>query len=567
MLKIAGQFQRLIGLCVRSPGGKINLALFLLITALTLGSVYASVRLVEWTGAFYSAVEKVNASEVLRQIGVFGIIVALNSARHLLAEYLRKVLEIRWRRALTDVAIDRWTANKAFWHLAQAKTDRIDNPDQRIAEDCRLFVSGLLSETLDLISRIVGLVSFIAILWGLSDFPLSLAFIGIDLDIPHYMVWAAFLYVAISSALTHLLGRQLKGLFAEQQHREADFRYAMARWRTSFDEVALSDGEDAEKRIFRTRFDALAANWRKLITRELILGGFTYPFNHSVLRIPLFLALPGYLAGHVAFGGLMQLSTAFSQVVTTLSWFIFSYRDLADLVATSARLDNFMQSATASTGDFAAIRRSERGDVVQLNDLALDTPDGRNLLAIGNLTVNPGECVWLRGHSGLGKTTLMKAVAGLWRHGTGEVHRPIDGWMFLPQKPYLPLGTLIEAAAYPSTVDRFGEKQIRAVLGDVGLQHRIDDGAAGGFDAAEGLSGGELQRLAIARLLIHAPRWVVLDEATSALDPAAETELLALVRSRLPQTALILIAHRPPPMSQDVRTVDLAPPQTLAACA
>lgn len=565
MFKIAGQFQRLIGLCVRSPGGKVNLALFLLITALTLGSVYASVRLVEWTGAFYSAIEKVDAPEVLRQIGIFATIIALNSARHLLAEYLRKILEIRWRRTLTDIAIDRWTANKAFWHLAQAKTDRIDNPDQRIAEDCRLFVSGMLSETLDLISRVVGLVSFIAILWGLSDFPLSLAFMGIDLEIPHYMVWAAFLYVAVSSGLTHLLGRPLKGLFSEQQHREADFRYAMARWRTSFDEVALSNGEDAEKRIFRARFDALAANWKKLITRELILGGFTYPFNHSVLRIPLFVALPGYLAGHVAFGGLMQLSTAFSQVVTTLSWFIFSYRDLADLVATASRLDNFMQSAAASTGPDARIHRLGRSDVFHLNALLLDTPDGRSLLTIEDLTISTGECVWLRGPSGIGKTTLMKAVAGLWPHGTGEIRRPQEGWMFLPQKPYLPLGTLLEATAYPSAVESFGEEQIRASLCDVGLEHRVADNGATSLEAPEGLSGGELQRLAIARLLLHAPRWAILDEATSALDAAAEAKLLSLVRHHLPQTALILIAHRAPQMSFDVRTIDLMPTPALAA--
>ncbi|NVD43165.1 ABC transporter ATP-binding protein/permease [Ensifer sp. HO-A22] len=565
MFKIAGQFQRLIGLCVRSPGGRANLLLFLLITALTLGSVYASVRLVEWTGAFYSALEKVNGPEVLRQIGIFAVIIALNSARHLLAEYLRKVLEIRWRRTLTDIAIDRWTANKAFWHLAQAKTDRIDNPDQRIAEDCRLFVSGMLSETLDLISRVVGLVSFVAILWSLSNFPLSLAFVGIDLEIPHYMVWAAFLYVAVCSGLTHLLGRPLKRLFSEQQHREADFRYAMARWRTSFDEVALSNGEDAEKRIFRSRFDALAANWRKLITRELILGGFTYPFNHSVLRIPLFIALPGYLAGHVAFGGLMQLSTAFSQVVTTLSWFIFSYRDLADLVATASRLDAFMQSATASTGPDASIQRLERSDVFRLNALLLDTPDGRSLLAIENLTVSPGESVWLRGPSGIGKTTLMKAVAGLWPHGTGEIRRPREGWMFLPQKPYLPLGTLVEATAYPSTVERFGEEQIRAALCDVGLEQRVVDNGAAGLEATEGLSGGELQRLAIARLLLHAPRWAILDEATSALDPAAEAKLLSLVRHRLPQTALILIAHRAPQTLFDIRAVDVTTTQALAA--
>lgn len=565
MLEIAGQFQRLIALCIRSPGGKINLALFVLIAVLTLGGVYASVLLVTWTGAFYSAIEKVNGPEVIRQIGIFAVIIAANSVRHLLAEYLRKVLEIRWRRTLTDAAIDLWTTNKAYWHLAHARTDRIDNPDQRIAEDCRLFVRELLTKALDLISRVVGLISFMAILWSLSDFPLSLAFIGIDLEIQHYMVWAAFLYVAISSGVTHLLGRPLKELFCEQQHREADFRYALARWRTSFDEVALSNGEDAEKRIFRNRFDAVAANWKKLIRRELILSAFTYPFTHSVLRIPLFVALPGYLAGHVAFGGLMQLSTAFSQTVMTLSWFIFSYRDLADLVATTSRLDTFMRSAAQSASRPSRIAQTEQGEMFKLSEISLTTPDGDHLLDIGELSVSPGECVWLRGPSGIGKTTLMKAIAGLWPHGGGEVRRSQDGWMFLPQRPYQPLGTLMEATAYPSPVEQFGRQKIRGTLCDVGLAGPVLGDRYEDTDATQSLSGGELQRLAIARLLMQAPAWAILDEATSALDAASEAELLALIRERLPQTTLILIAHRPPHIAGGVRTVDLTSLQPLAA--
>lgn len=544
-------------LCVHAPGSKISLLLFAVVIALNLGSVYATLRIVQWTGEFYSAVEKVDGREALRQIGIFVLIVGLNSVRHLIGGYLRKVLEIRWRRNLTDAAIDCWTRGKAYWHLAHSQ-QAIDNPDQRIAEDCRLFVRGLLGEALDLIQRVVGLFSYLTLLWGLSDFPLSFSIGGLSVNIPHYMVWAAFLYVALSSGITHLLGRPLKGLFVEQQRREASFRYAMARWRTAFDEVALTNGEEAEKRNFRDRFDSVVANWHKLIRRELILGTFTYPFQHSVLRIPLFVALPGYFAGHVAFGGLMQLATAFSSVVTTLSWFIFSYRDLADLVATSARLDTFIESAKSAAGRPSSYAYRKTGEATRLRELRLDAPDGRRLLDIDDAVIRPGEIVWLRGVSGLGKTTLVKALAGFWPHGSGIIERADGEWMFLPQKPWVPAGTLLEAAAYPMTVDALGAEAVRQAICDVGLGLRIDA-------SADGLSGGEMQRLAFARLLLHKPDWAVLDEATSALDAAAERHLLSLLRQRLPLTAFLIIAHREPAAMAPKRIVDLNPPDAAVA--
>lgn len=557
MLRIAGQFKRLIRICVTMPGGKLSLLLFCVAIALNLGSVYSTVRLVQWTGEFYSAVEKVNGPEVLRQIGIFALIIGLNSVRGLTYDYLRKTLEIRWRRALTDKAIELWTRNKSFWHLANDPTHAIDNPDQRIAEDCRLFAKGLLGEALDLIGEIVGLFSYLTILWGLSNFALSLAPIGLDIEIPRYMVWAAFLYVAISSVITHVLGRPLKSLLAEQQHREASFRYSMARWRTAFDEVALSNGEAAETRVFRRRFDAVADNWRRVIRAELVLGSFTFPFRHSVLRIPLFVALPGYLAGHVAFGGLMQLSMAFSNVVTTLSWFIFSYRDLAELVATASRLDHFMQAAEEHGNHRPVIARVPSKTGAVLGPLAVSTPDGRPLVALPEVALKPGEMVWLRGPSGIGKTTLVKAVAGLWRHGTGKVSLPSEGAMYLPQKPYLPTGSVMEAAAYPSEVADFDADKVKATLRDVGLGHHTQTLPGHGDQAVTGLSGGELQRLALARLLLHRPRLALLDEATSALGQQAETTLLALIRERLPETTLFIIAHRLPNAMTTQRIIDL----------
>ncbi|WP_159946316.1 SbmA/BacA-like family transporter [Rhizobium sp. 18065] len=557
MLTLFLQFKRLVTICISAPGGRISLLLYGLAIALNLGSVYAAVRLVQWTGEFYSAIEKVNGPEVLHQIGIFALIIAANSARGLSYEYLRKVLEIRWRRALTDHAIALWTRNKAFWHMAADPIDRIDNPDQRIAEDCRLFARGLLVETVDLIGEVVGLFSYLTVLWGLSNFALSLAPIGIDFDIPRYMVWAAFLYVAISSLITHQLGRPLKGVLAEQQHREASFRFSMARWRTAFDEVALSNGEEAEKRQFRQRFDDLAENWRRLIRAELVLGSFTFPFRHSVLRIPLFVALPGYLTGHVAFGGLMQLSMAFSQVVTTLSWFIFSYRDLAELVATASRLDGFLQAAERHGSHKPVIARSLQEHGGCLRQIEVMSSDGRTLLRLPDITLASGDTLLLRGRSGVGKTTLVKTLAGFWPHGSGNLAIPDSEPFFLPQKAYFPLGSLEDAAAYPARIENFDADAVQSALADVGLTHLLGKEQAGSDGDLARLSGGELQRLALARLLLHRPSFAVLDEATSSLDEASETALLQTIRSRLPDTILILIAHRLPQSLHKLKIHDL----------
>jgi putative ATP-binding cassette transporter len=554
MIKLFEQMGRLLRLCIGGRDGKVSLLIFAVVVALNLGSVYATLQIIAWTGDFYAAVEKMDGSAALNQIGVFCLIIGLNSIRHLAGRYLSQILEIKWRESLTDAAIDVWTSNKAYWHLAN-EAQAIDNPDQRIAEDCRLFVRGLLGEALDLIQRIVGIFSYVALLWSLSNFPLEITLGSYNLAIQNYMVWAAFLYVILSSGITHFLGKPLKGLFVEQQKREASFRYSMARWRTNFDEVALANGESAERRKFKQNFQGIAVNWRKINKREFILGTFTYPFQHSVLRIPLFVALPGYFAGHVAFGGLMQLATAFSNVVTTLSWFIFSYKDLADLVATTARLDHFIQRAKQVSNIESRFSTTNSGQTTRISNFAIDTPDGRRLINIPDMTIHRGDVIWLRGASGIGKSTFTKVLAGLWRFGAGTIEMAAGRWMILPQRAWLPVDCLMEAAAYPSQPDEFGRSRIMATLASVGLgcRHCL---------TTTGLSGGEAQRLAIARVLLHRPDWVVLDEATSALDIKSEVSVLKVLRDALPDTTFIIVSHRAPSAIESYRIIELAPAET-----
>lgn len=557
MPRIFSQIWRLLRLCVAGPGGRTGLALLTVVLGLNLGSVYVSLLLIDWNAQFYGALEKRDAAAAVNQIGVFGLLVAVNAAVYLAAVYLRKSVQIRWRHALTSAALDRWLGGRTHARLRQAGATP-DNPDQRIAEDCRLFVDKFTEEGLEVVTSIVGLVSYVALLWSLSSFPLAFTLFGVAVEIPRYMVWAAPIYVLVSSGLTHWLGRPLLALNAQQQSREADFRFALARLRESSDAVALMAGEAAERRVLDARFGAIMRNWRALMNRDLILGCFTRPYHSTVLRIPIFLALPAYLAGQVALGGLMKLASAFQNVVTTLSWFIFSYRNLAELAAAIRRLDGFLDALGRVT-DREGIRTRTSGlDHLSIQGLALATPEGRALNILADMRLERGENAWLAGASGIGKTTLIKAMAGLWPHGEGRVTLPAERRIaFLPQAVYLPLADLRTVLAYPQDPGMLPRQAYVGALERVGLEHRLP-----GLDDGEpplGLSGGEQQRLALARLILARPDWAVLDEPTSALDSTAEAQVFAALRAALPHTSFVVVAHREPAGLGPLRRIELEP--------
>ncbi|OCC05026.1 hypothetical protein BA190_10535 [Labrys sp. WJW] len=563
MPRIFSQAWRLLRLCVAGPGGRTGLALLAVVLGLNLGSVYISLRLIDWNAQFYGALEKRDAAAAVNQIGVFGLLIAINAAVYLSAVYLRKSVQIRWRHALTSAALDRWLDGGTHVRLRQTNAAP-DNPDQRIAEDCRLFVDKFTEEGLEVVTSIVGLVSYVALLWSLSSFPLAFTLFGMAVEIPRYMVWAAPVYVLISSGLTHWLGGPLLALNAQQQSREADFRFALARLRESSDAVALMAGEPAERRMLDARFGAIMRNWRALMNRDLILGCFTRPYHSTVLRIPMFLALPAYLAGHVALGGLMKLASAFQNVVTTLSWFIFSYRNLAELAAAIRRLDGFL-AALAPAPESEGVQAGRSGlDHLSVQGLALATPDGRALNILADMRLERGENAWLTGASGIGKSTLIKAMAGLWPHGEGRVALPAGKRIaFLPQAVYLPLADLRTVLAYPQDPAALSRQAYVEVLRLVGLEHRLQE-----LDEEApplGLSGGEQQRLALARLVLAQPDWAVLDEPTSALDGGAEVQLFSALRAALPHTSFIVVAHREPAGLGPMRRIELEPCRLEAA--
>jgi putative ATP-binding cassette transporter len=555
---ILRQMWRLLRLCISGSGGLVGLGLLAVVFVLSLGGIYIQLRLIEWSAQFYTALEKHDSSEAVSQIGIFGILIGLGAAQFLVATYLRKIVQIRWRYGLTSICLDRWLADKSHLYLSQAGAQGgVDNPDQRIAEDCCLFVTKLTEEGLELVSNVIGITSYVTVLWSLSSFALPFTLFGLSVEIPRYMVWAAPIYVLISSGLTHYLGRPLMALTAEQQRREADFRFALARLRQSSDAVALMQGEAAERRVLDARFADIAFNWRQLMNRELIMGCFVRPYFMTVLRIPIFLALPAYLAGTVALGGLMKLASAFQNVVTTLSWFIFSYRDLAELAATARRLETFLGAVGHGKPAADTVRQAFTADgALGTHGMALTTPAGRTLDLAADFLVARGESVWLSGPSGIGKSTLIKALAGLWPHGAGAVTRPEgQSLAFLPQAVYLPLCSLRGALAYPQDPGLVSREAFIEVLGLVGLEHRLAD--LDNAEVPQGLSGGELQRLALARLILARPDWAVLDEPTGALDAAAEEKLLSVLRTALPRTSFVVISHREPVGLGDLRKIDL----------
>lgn len=547
MLIVLGQFWQLLKYCNSGPGKIMGWFLLAVVFTLDLGTILTSLWMIKWTADFYNALEQHNVSTAITQVGVFGLIVLVNTGLALTSQYLQGVLQIRWRERLTEITIDAWMANKAYWHLNIAKEGKKpDNPDQRIAEDCEIFVKYTLAEGLELITNIIALFSYVTVLWGLSAYILHFNILGFDITITRYMVWVAFIYVFVSSFMAHLFGRRLKATYVEQQKKEADFRFAMAHMRQNASDIAVMNGEAYEKQILTDRFSSVRENWFRLVARQVQLGLFTYPYRHSIFRISTFFGLPGYFAGALTFGGLMQLGQSFTQVTTNLSWFIFNYHKLAELVSAISRLSGFLHAAkSVARADGIHIARSAMPSL-QLRDVVLQTPDKQTLLTIPNLEIKAGKTIWLRGHSGLGKTTLLRLIAGAWNFASGTIYHPDASMLVLSQKPYIPNTGLHDAACYPASPQEFEEAEIADALAKVGLTHLLIQKNLEAGRLSSTLSGGEMQRLALARAIVNKPDWLFLDEATSALDKKSEIELLDLLRQELPNATIVILAHRTP---------------------
>jgi vitamin B12/bleomycin/antimicrobial peptide transport system ATP-binding/permease protein len=551
--------------------------LLLAIVLLNLGSVYMLVQINDWYRVFYDALQARDQPVFWQQLLRFTILALAYVFIEVYKFYLTQLLQVRWRAWMTRDTTRRWLAHKAFYTLELMRYSKdapalADNPDQRIQEDIHLFTVDTISLSMGLLNQVVTLVSFTGILWGLSS-GFEFTWAGSSYAIDGFMVWMAVVYAIAGSLITHWIGRPLVALNFNQQRFEADFRHHMVRVREYSEAIALDQGEAVERGALDARFGAVLANYLRLIATEKRLTWFTVGFGQAAVVFPFILAAPRFFSGAIQLGQVMQIASAFGYVQEALSWLVDNYAGLAAWKATTDRLTSFEASlaaahaqhamqnrppahsntAQAATKNVASFSNSATANALQLHNLTLALPSGSPLLQHAELCVQAGDSIIISGPSGTGKSTLFRAFAGIWPFtnlgATSSISRPADfeaRAMFIPQHPYFPNARLRIALAYPDDAALYTSEALRDALDEALLPHlkdRLDDEDAW----SQKLSGGEQQRLALARIFLKKPQWVFADEATSALDDDAEKtiyqRLLAMVEKM--QGALVSIAHRP----------------------
>ena len=514
------------------------------VIALNLITVWLNVRFNYWNNDFYNALQQYDWPEFWRQFAIFGALALAFIVVGVYSSYLRGILHIRWRRWLTERFLRNWLEDQAYYRM-QLNQATTDNPDQRISDDLNRFASISLTLSLGLLSSFVTLVSFLSILWTLSGaltIPLGG---GASIDIPGYMVFAALIYAVAGTMLTRWIGYPLIRLNFDQQRYEADFRFSMVRLRENAENVAFYGGEAREFDTFQTRFVRVVANWWGIIKRRKKLTWFTYGYDQVAIVFPFLVAAPRYFDKVIQLGGLMQIASAFRQVQESLSFIISSYTEIAEYQSVVQRLAGFrekMNEIATEQQRPQAIEIVRDGTGVAVDALDLNLPDGRSLRPDITLAATPGKSLLITGASGAGKSTLLRAIAGLWPFGRGRIRVGAGRCLFLPQRPYLPLGTLADALVYPRSAAELPRDNLAEALRTVGLPELVDR-LEEEANWAQRLSIGEQQRLAFARVLLARPEIVFLDEATSALDEAAEVSLYRLLREAPWKPTIVSVGH------------------------
>ena len=531
----------------RSDDGWAGRALLGAVIVIELSLVAMQVILNEWYNRFYNTLQDHNWDAFVSAILFFCVLAAVYTVLAVYQLYLTQWLQIRWRRWMTQTYLHQWLSAANHYRM-QLLGDTADNPDQRIAEDLQLFVRYALALGTGLLSSIVTLCSFIVVLWTLSAHA-PLHVFGVNLAIPGYLVWAALIYAAIGTTLTHLIGWRLIPLNFQQQRFEADFRFNLVRTRENAEQIAALGGEAAERERHLGRFGSVVANWLALMQRQKQVTFFTQSYSQASVIFPYIIVSPAYFSGAMQLGGLMQTASAFNKLQEALSYFVSSYRDIAEFRAVVERLSGFEaaialgRAAAVATPAIQVVPR-DSGSAVTVDRLDVRLPGGERIVAAEQVAFPAGERVLVTGPSGSGKSTLFRAIAGIWPFGSGRVTVPKGAKiMLLPQRPYFPLAPLAAAVGYPAKAGTFDEGRIAEALVAVGLPELVERlGEEAHWNRM--LSLGEQQRLGIARALLQAPDYLFLDEATASLDEAAEAALYRLLQERLKNTTIISIGHR-----------------------
>ena len=513
--------------------------LLLAVIGLSLSTVWFSVRLNTWNGAFFNAIQAMDGGTIYPLLLEFIAIVAAFVFVLVYADWLRKKLVIEWRRWMTEDLLGRWLSADGRHYRLQLAGLEPDNPDQRIAEDVRLLIESSLTLVISFLRSLLTIVSFVTILWTLSG-TLEWTMFGTEWALPGYMVWTCIGYTLVATGLTHVIGRPLMKLNFEQQRREADFRTSLFDIRRHGESIAGLGAEEAEQARLRASFERIVGNWRSLMNRERDLAFFTVGFGQVTQLVPIFFALPKFLSGAIQLGGLMQIRIAFQQVASAIGWFIYAYRDIAEWSATVDRLAGF-EAALSAPLPGSCVRQGEHVAACGL----VRSKTGEPLLEDLCLGAEPGRLTVVRGASRIGKTTLLRALAGFWPWVEGRLeNRP--GAVWLTQRTWLAPMPLRELLAYPYGADAVSRSGCEAALRDAGLERLVplldEDEPRSWMNT---LSGGEQQRVRFARLLLARPAAVLMDETTSGLDDALAVRLLTLLRERLPDTTFLLVSHQP----------------------
>jgi putative ATP-binding cassette transporter len=544
--RFARNLWRLTRIYWASPAAKQGGLLLALAVALEFGTVYGNVLLAMAQKHVGDAVQNKQTSEFFAAMArFFGIVLVfvLVSAYRI---YVRQWLEMHWRQSVTAHYVERWIGPQAYCQQ-ERHPDEADNPDQRIAEDIRNYVASSLGLSLSLLAAVATLCSFAGMLWNLSaDWPLHVA--GKPVHIPGLMLWIAVIYSFVAMGLTHLVGRPLVPINFNRLRVEADFRYGLVRFRDNAEAVALARGAAFEQQGALARFRFVIANWWQLIAAQRNLTLFTTTIGQINGVVPLLIAAPAYFAGWITLGSVVETRVAYGQVSGALAWFVYAYQEIAQWRASVERLSTFADVVDAAEADLlrpdGIQMESIEGSTLRLADLRIELPNGRVLLEPANATVSAGDRVAVLGGVGSGKTTLFRAIAGIWPFGTGRIEMPARARpMFLTQRAYLPVGTLRDVVTYPALADGFAEEKIREVLRLLDLERlemRLDE--TGQWE--QQLTDDEQQRLTIARVLLHEPDWIFMDDATAALDEAMEKRVYEILASRLPRSTVMSMTHR-----------------------
>ncbi|MCC3244916.1 ABC transporter ATP-binding protein/permease [Methylocystis sp. WRRC1] len=542
----------------------IATAMIVFLVLINQAQVGISVRLSFFNRDWFNAIQEKNGPEFWRQLLYVFTPWAFTYVASAVIEFVvQSLLVIRWRRWLTEHYVERWLGRHTHYGMALAGGEA-DNPDQRIAEDVNRFISGgeegygIYSYSILLISTISSLVSFSYVLWDLSgNYPLP----GTDIHVPGFLFWVVFLYAALGTLITHLIGRSLTVLYFDRQRREADFRFSLARLREYSEQIALLSGETAERGTLLQRFGGIVFNYLAIVRKRKELMAFTAAYGQLSPIIPYVITAPFYFAGRIQLGVMTQTASTFGHVQGALTFFISYYTSLANFKSVLDRLSSFDSAIDAAQAQADRTKVLSRGAAPQLElkDLTLSLPDGRRIVRAEELAFARGQSVLLTGPSGSGKSTLFRSIAGIWPHAAGHIILPQGASVMLaPQRPYIPMGALAQAIVYPGEKAEYTRADIEEALRAARLApfiDRLDEDNNWG----QRLSGGEQQRVAIARALLAKPDWLFLDEATSALDEKLEGDIYRMLRERLPNTTIISIGHRSTLLDYHERHIAMEP--------